>query len=156
MNTQMHEDHEVSRRARRKEILNAEDLGILLQWHWKYGTLIFLTERRRCELSLLKHWSSFTSSQPATLVANDSSTSNASRESSADDLSGNTFWDDSDGDTLLGNESESKAQTTRPQTVCYGDIDLSLLRNPDNPRRDIFMAQVDFRNLKRRPEGADW
>jgi len=33
----MHEIHEVSRRARRKDTLSTEDLGILLQWHWKYG-----------------------------------------------------------------------------------------------------------------------
>jgi hypothetical protein len=53
-----------------------------------------------------------------------------------------------------GGESESKAQT-KLQTVCYGDIDLFLLRNPDNPERDILMAEVEFRNLKGRPEGAD-
>ena len=100
----MHEDHEVSRRARRKDTLSAEDLGILLQWHWKYGTLIFPTERRRCDLRLLKLWSSFTGSRPATLVANDGSALNDSRESSADDLSSNILRDDSDGDTLVGGE----------------------------------------------------
>jgi hypothetical protein len=155
MNTQMHEDHEVSRRARRKDTLSTEDLGILLQWHWKYGMLIFPTERRRCDLSLLKLWSSFTGSRPATLVANDGSASNDSRESSADLSSRNTLRDDSDGDTLVGGESDLKTQTTRSQTVCYGDIDLFLLRNSDNPQRDILMAEVDFRNLKGRPEGAD-
>ena len=56
---------------------------------------------------------------------------------------------------LVGDEAEFKPQTTKPQTVCYGDIDLFLLRNPDNPERHILMAEVDFRNLKGRPEGAD-
>ena|ERR1700734_912851 len=51
MNSQMHEDHEISRRARRKDTLSAEDLGILLQWHWMYGKLVFPTERRRVENS---------------------------------------------------------------------------------------------------------
>jgi hypothetical protein len=147
----MHEDHEVSRRARRKDTLSAEDLGILLQWHCKYGTLSFPIERRRCELSLLKLWSSFTGSRPATLVANDNSTSYKSRESSADNGSGGSLADDSDGDTLVGGESELMAQTATPQTVCYRDINLFLLRNPDNPDRDILMAEVDFRNLKGRP-----
>lgn len=27
-------------------------------------------------------------------------------------------------------------------TVCYGDINLFLLRNPDNPERDILMTEV--------------
>ena len=117
--------------------------------------LVFPTERRRVENSLLKLWSAFTGSRPATLVASDNATSKNSRESSADDLSGSTLAVDSDEDTLVGDESEPKSQTTRPQTICYGDIDLFLLRNPDNPERDILMAEVDFRNLKGRPEGAD-
>ena len=42
----------------------------------------------------------------------------------------------------------------KPQTVCYGDIDLFLLRNPDNPERDVLMAEVDFRNLKKGDQKA--
>src|ERR1700761_5438423 len=110
MNNQMHEDHDVSRRARQKDTISAEDLGILLQWHWKYGRLIFPTERRRVENSLLKLWSGFTGTRPATLVANDDTLKNPC-EGSADDLSGGTLTDNSDGDTLVGGESESKAQT---------------------------------------------
>ena len=49
----MHEDHEISRQARQKDTLSAEDLGILLQWHWKYATAAFTNERQRVQLSLL-------------------------------------------------------------------------------------------------------
>ena len=56
----MHKDHKVSRRARRKDTLSAEDLGILLQWHWKYGTSIFANERQRVQMSLLMLFSAFT------------------------------------------------------------------------------------------------
>ena len=151
----MHEDHDVSRRARRKDTLSAEDLGILLQWHWKYGTSTFANERQRVQMSLLMLFSAFTGSRPGTLLADDNSSSKDSRESSTDDLSSSTLAYDSDGDTLIDDKPDSKAQTTRPGTICYGDIDLFLLRNPDNPERDILMAEVDFRNLKGRPEGAD-
>jgi hypothetical protein len=99
-------------------------------------------------------WSGFTGTRPVTLVANDTSTLKNSRESPADDLSGGTLIDDSDGDTLVSGKSESKAQT-EVQTVCYGDIDLFLLRNPNSPERDILMTEVEFRSLKGRPEGAD-
>jgi hypothetical protein len=150
----MHEDHDVSRRARRKDTLSAEDLGILLQWHWKYGTSIFANERQRVQMSLLMLFSAFTGSRPDTLLGGDNS-SKDSRESSADDLPSNTTAYDSDGETLVGDGSESKARTTRPGTICYGDIELFLLRNPDNLERDILMAEIDFRNLKGRPEGAD-
>jgi hypothetical protein len=77
-----------------------------------------------------------------------------SRESSIDDLSGGNLTGDSDRDILVGGESELKAQT-KLQTVCYGDIDLFFLHNPDNPERDILIAEVEFRNLKGRPEDAD-
>ena len=120
-----------------------------------YGKMIFPTERRRVKNSLLMLWSTFTGSRSATLVANDNSTSKNSRESSADELSGRTLAVDNDEDILVSDESEPKGQITRPQTICYGDIDLFLLRNPDNPERDILIAEVDFRNLKGRPEGAD-
>ena len=67
----MHEDHDVSRRARRKDTLSAEDLGILLQWHWKYGMSAFTNERQRVQMSLLMLFSAFTGSRPATLLADD-------------------------------------------------------------------------------------
>jgi hypothetical protein len=151
----MHEDHDISRRARRKDTLSAEDLGILLQWHWKYGMSTFANERQRVQMGLLMLFSAFTGSRPATLLAEDDSSSNDSRESSTGDLSGRTSEDDYDGDTLIAVEIESRARASRSRTICYRDIDLFLLRNPDNPDRDILMAEVDFRNLKGRPEGAD-
>ena len=138
-----------------RDTLSAEDLGILLQWHWKYGTSTFANERQRVQMSLLMLFSAFTGSRPGTLLADDGSSSTDSRESSTDDLSSSTLAYDSDGDTLVYNKPNSKAQATMPGTICYGDIDLFLLRNPDNPERDILMAEVDFRNLKGRPEGAD-
>jgi hypothetical protein len=133
---------------RRKDILRAEDLGILLQWHWKYGMLTFTNECQRVQFSVLMLFSAFTGRRPTALLADDSSSSKDSQESSADDLSSTSLVDDSDGDLLVSGESDSKAQTTRPGTFCYGDIDHFLLRNPDNPERDILMAEVDFRNLK--------
>ena len=105
----MHEDHDVSRRARRKDTLSAEDLDILLQWHWKYGISTFTNERQRVQISLLMLFSAFTGSRPATLLAGDNSSSNDSQEDSADDLSNTALVDDSDGDTLVDNESDSKA-----------------------------------------------
>ena len=85
----------------------------------------FTTERQRVQMSLLMLFSAFTGSRPATLLADDSSSSNDSQEGSADDPPSTTLVDDSDGDTLVGGESDSKAQTTRPRTIYYGDIVLT-------------------------------
>ena len=124
----MHDDHDhdVSRRARRKDTLSAEDLGILLQWHWKYGPSTFANERQRVQMSLLMLFSAFTGSRPATLLADDSSSSsNDSQEASIDGLSESTLANDSDGDTLIGGEPDSIARTIRPGTSRpHGSTDL--------------------------------
>jgi hypothetical protein len=117
-------DHDVSRQSRQKDTLSAEDLGILLQWHWKYGTAAFTNERQWVQISLLMLFSAFTGSRPDTLLGDDSLSKN-SQESSIDDSSDGTLADNSDGDTLVDDGSESNAQNTkRPGTVCYGDIEL--------------------------------
>jgi hypothetical protein len=108
-------------------------------------------------------FSAFTSSRPGTLLATDHSSSDRSApqqtselNSFVDDSSGGTFRrDDSDADSLVDDESEFNAQTNQTNTICYEDIKLFLLRNPDNLERDIRMAEVEFRNLKGRPEGVD-
>jgi Protein of unknown function (DUF3435) len=41
-----------------------------------------------------------------------------------------------------------------PKTVCYRDIELFYLKDPNNGR-DVLCAVIEFRNLKGRPEGAD-
>lgn len=41
-----------------------------------------------------------------------------------------------------------------PDTVCYRDIELFYLKDP-NSKRDVLCAIIEFRNLKGRPEGAD-
>jgi hypothetical protein len=105
----MHEDHNVSRHARRKDTLSAEDLGILLQWHWKYGTSTFANER----MGLVMLFSAFTGSRPGTLLADDDSSYRDSRESSAGDSSINTLAYDSDGDTLVDDIPNLKARNIR-------------------------------------------
>jgi hypothetical protein len=85
-----------------RNTLSAEDLGILLQQHWKYGMSTFINERRRVQMSLLMLFSAFTGSRPATLLADDNSSSNDSQECLADDLFNTTLVDDSDGGTLVG------------------------------------------------------
>jgi hypothetical protein len=66
----------------------------------------------------------------------------------------NSLAYDSNGDTLVDDIPNLKARNIRPEIICYGDIDLFLLRNPDNPDRDILMEEVEFRNLKGKSEGC--
>ena len=96
-------------------------------------------------MGLLMLFSAFTGSPPATLLVDNDSSYKHSGENSTDGLSSSTLAYDSDGDTLVDGTPNLKARNTRPRTLCYGDIDLFLLRNPDNPDRGILMAEVEFR-----------
>ena len=44
--------------------------------------------------------------------------------------------------------------TDPPQTVCWRDVELFFLRDPDGGQ-DVPCMIIEFRNLKGRPEGAD-
>jgi Protein of unknown function (DUF3435) len=109
----MHEDHNVSRQSRQKDTLSAEDLSILLQWHWKYGTAAFTNERQRVQSSLLMRFSAFTGSRPDTLLGEDDDSSTKSQESLIDDLSDTTLADNSDGDTLIDDGFKLNAQNIK-------------------------------------------
>jgi hypothetical protein len=41
-----------------------------------------------------------------------------------------------------------------PRTLCNGDIDLFVIRNPDGGS-DVIVAVIDFRNLKGTEQGAE-
>ena len=41
-----------------------------------------------------------------------------------------------------------------PDTICYRDIELFYLKDPDS-KRDVLCAIIELHNLKGRPEGAD-
>lgn len=49
----------------------------------------------------------------------------------------------------------SDQEPQRLHTVCYKDIELYLLKNEDATRRDIWIAEVEFIDLKGRKEGND-
>jgi len=139
--------------ARRKDTSIAEDLGILLRWHWKYDTACYPNERQRAQMSLLVLFSAFTGSLPGTILAGEDGPSDeftyyqiwellslvkdGSTDSSAARITGSTLTDDCDGESLVDGGRECPRRITRPDTICYGDIELRLLRNPNNPERPI-------------------
>jgi hypothetical protein len=110
-------------------------------------------KRQRVQIGLVILFSAFTGSRLNTLLIDDNSSYKDSRESLIGDISINTLAYNSDRDTLVNNIPNLKARNIRLKIICYGDIDLFLLRNPDNLNRDILMAEVEFRNLKNKLKG---
>jgi hypothetical protein len=107
------------------------------------------------QIDLVILFSAFTGSRPGTLLTDDDSSYRDSRESSVGDLSINILAYDSDGDTLIDNIPNLKARNTKPGIIYYRDIDLFLLRNSNNPDRNILIAEIEFRNLKGKLESED-
>jgi len=160
----MHKDHHASRRARRKDTLSAEDPGILLQWHWKYGKIVILNQRQRVQLSLLMLFSAFTGNRPGVLLATwssdqstpqetsglESTVKDSSQESLREDLSDPALKDDGDADTLVGEECKFATLTTRPNTICYGDINLNQVRGLKECRLTLARElRAAYRTIKR-------
>ena len=67
-------------------------------------------------------FSAFTGSRPDTLLGEDDSSSKNSQESSIDDSSDSILADNSDGDTLVDDGSESNAQNTKRPAICMRSI----------------------------------
>ncbi|KAI9789020.1 MAG: hypothetical protein M1835_001936 [Candelina submexicana] len=168
VNGRMLVDHQVSLRARRKDTLSAEDLGILLRCHWVYDTSVYSHERQRVQMGLIMLFSAFTGTRPGVLLPQNKATKMRRSDGNGsgadllgpDQISSDPFSDRSKNVRANSNplKSDLPAHTQvnrRPRTVCYKDIELYLLRNPDSSQRDIFIAEIEFVNLKGSKEGED-
>jgi hypothetical protein len=145
-------DHHVSLRARRKETLSAEDLGILLRWHWMYDTAVYTHERLRVQMALLMLFSAFTGTRPGVMLPQSGSTKMLLDSAYSTDRPKKR----KPNSKALKSDLPARTRVSRrPTTICYRDIELYLLRNPDSNKRDVFVAEIEFVNLKGLKEGAD-
>ena len=139
--------------------MSPQDLGVLLRQLWLYTSLAPLG-RQLVQMAFVLLCSSFTGTRPRILVPPNSviTTSEESEELEAGQEAGQEP------------ESSKRRRKTRdgfqsdipqyiryddlPKTLCYRDIDLFVIRNPDGGS-DIVVAVVDFRNLKGTEQGAE-
>ena len=142
-------------RQKEKHTLSAEDLGILMRQNWLYGRAyplgIFLIYK-----SLTKLFCAITGTRPKVLFP---AKPTAATEITAEE--GNPL----DVLALARRRGQPKKQSPSdvpdyvrydelPRTVCYGDVDLFVIRNPEGGK-DVLVAVIDFRNLKGRQQGAE-
>ena len=134
--------------------MSAEDLGILLRQLWLYTALTPLG-RLLLQQGFVLLASSFTGTRPRILVP---------PSSIATPL-------ENIGQRVAENEGKASRSRKRadgfqsdipryiryddlPRTLCYGDIDLFVIRNPDSGS-DVIVAVIDFRNLKGTEQGSE-
>ena len=124
-----------------KPVMGVDDLLRVLIYHCAKDTSVFPNERQRVQLSLILLFAAYTSSRPAELVDAEPSEKDKAR---VKDLNWNTP-DDSDH-----NEDEDGATTEakRSKAICYEDIRLMVLRNPDKGGRPVVAMEVTLSHHK--------
>jgi hypothetical protein len=127
---------------KKKSTLDVGVFGVTYRHHWvhsrffRHGSLII-------QFAIIQLWSSITGTRPGVLLPQKTSLANTPSlgKRKRDEI----FQSDIPKRVSLDD---------LPDTVCYRDIELFYLKDPDS-KRDVLCAIIEFRNLKGRPEGAD-
>jgi hypothetical protein len=136
---------------KKKHTISAEDLGILLQL-WLYTALTPLGRLLLQEAFVLLA-SSFTGTRPRILVP-PSSITVPSEQAGGAEREGKTSRSHKRVDGFRSDIPKYIRYDDLPRVLCYGDIDLFVIRNPDGGS-DVIVAVIDFRNLKGTEQGAE-
>ncbi|KAI9888766.1 MAG: hypothetical protein M1814_006460 [Vezdaea aestivalis] len=143
----------VNQSARRKDTLSPEDSGILFKTLWVYDDTTRPHEHLRVQERFADLLAYISGSRPGVILAQDDMSKEVpSSQSSLEDgaMTPNGF-----SRSKSTSDLPDRTGLVEPQTICYRDIELFIIRNPGEGERDVIAAVVNFRNLKGRPEGAD-
>jgi Protein of unknown function (DUF3435) len=122
-----------------KPVMNVDDVYLILYHHWVLDTATFPDGRQRLQLDFLELIIGGTASRPGALVyvkRNEKRIKgycigeDDSEEDEPDEAEDNTDWEDEDDKTL-----------------CYRDVTLLLLPNP-NCIRDLLVMEIDLNHTK--------
>ncbi|KAJ5865875.1 hypothetical protein N7534_000428 [Penicillium rubens] len=134
-------ERKVSRRTKNKNTLDVDVFCVTYRHHWVYskhfrhGSMII-------QFATIQLWSAITGTRPGVLLPQKAS------------LAGMPLGKRK-GDKAFQSDLPKYVSTDDlPASVCYRDIELFYLKDPDS-KRDVLCAIIEFRNLKGRPEGAD-
>jgi hypothetical protein len=94
------------------------------------------------QFATVQLWSAITGTRPGVLLPQKASLSDTSLDKRKRDQ------------TFQSDLPKYVSVDDLPSSVCYRDIELFILKDPDS-KRDVLCAIIEFRNLKGRPEGAD-
>ena len=140
-----------------KPVLNSDDLLILQVFNVAYDPGIFPTERHRVQLLGIYLGLAYTGARPGELVNNekarpkDGSWEDLFPSRGPDDLCGEDEQVlDEDSRILEGILTRENTDRGRPKALCYEDINLMVIRHPENGL-DVLAMSVKFVHHK----GAD-
>ncbi|CAG8005703.1 unnamed protein product [Penicillium nalgiovense] len=135
-------ERKISRRTKDKNTLDVDVFCVIYRHHWvhsrffRHGSMIV-------QFATIQLWSAITGTRPGVLLPQNTSLPGVSSLSKRKQYP-----------TFQSDLPKHIPVTDLPDSVCYRDIELFYLRDPQS-KRDVLCAVIEFRNLKGRPEGAD-
>lgn len=117
--------------------MDVDDVYLVLHHHWIHDTSVFPDERQRIQLALLIQLQAYTATRPRVL---------AYKKLNKRAINDHYFGDeDEDSQPKYAEEWDSKEDDFK--TICYRDVKLILLKNPDGGR-DLPAMEVTLRYTK--------
>jgi hypothetical protein len=119
-----------------KPVMNLDDVYLVLHHNWVLDKSVFPHERQRLQLALLILFSAYTATRPGALVyaVRDLMKQREHYIGWENDIFGN----DGDPTDVLGEEVK---------TLCYEDVTLLLLPNPEG-KRDVLVMELTLKYTK--------
>ncbi|CAG8128817.1 unnamed protein product [Penicillium nalgiovense] len=132
-------ERKISRRTKDKNTLDVDVFCVIYRHHWvhsrffRHGSMIV-------QFATIQLWSAITGTRPGVLLPQSTSLPGDSPLSKR-----------KQNPTFQSDLPKYIPVTDLPDSVCYRDIELFYLRDPQS-KRDVLCAVIEFRNLKGRPE----
>jgi len=121
--------------VREKPVMDVDDVFLVLHHHWVLDTSVFPDERQRLQLAFLLLLSAYTATRPAALVYKATN-----RTKQREHYLG---WED-DGP---GDHDEMDLDWEDIKTLCYEDVTLVMLPNPE-AKRDLLAMEITLKYTK--------
>ena len=121
-----------------KPVMNIDDIFFILHHHWMLNTSIFPNEQQQLQLTLLLLLSAYTATWSGALMYKMMSRRKQRKHY--------LIWE-ADDDNLDNNENKMDLDWEEIKTLCYKDVTLLLLPNP-NRKRDILVMEVVLKYTK--------
>jgi hypothetical protein len=125
----------LDRTVKSKPVLGVDDLLLLLNCHWARDKSVYRTERQRVQYALILLLLFGTGCRPAELV--DAKRKRRDNPGSDDD--------DLEGDVDMGGV---EGGTRLYDALCYEDVRLLVVHDPDNSVRDVLAMEVKLSHHK--------
>ena len=119
--------------------MNVDDVYLVLHHHWVLDTSVFSDERQRLQLALAILLLAYTATRPAALVYKP-----IDRKKLREHYIG---WEDDGSDDNLDVDDEMDLDWEEIKTLCYEDVTLLMLPNPEG-KRDILVMEVTLKYTK--------